>query len=124
MRITVLDGYTLNPGDLTWNELKSLGQVEILDRTPDEQIVQRSCDSDIVLTNKADLKRDSIQQLTALKYIGILATGTNVVDLPAAREAGIIVTNVPAYGTASVAQATIALLLEFTNAVGAHSRSV
>jgi glycerate dehydrogenase len=124
MRITVLDGYTLNPGDLTWDDLKSLGQVEILDRTPDEQIVQRSHGSEIVLTNKAKLKRESIRELTVLKYIGILATGTNVVDLATAREAGIVVTNVPAYGTASVAQATIALLLELTNAVGPHSQSV
>jgi glycerate dehydrogenase len=124
MKITVLDGYTLNPGDLSWDDLNSLGEAQIFDRTPDNQIVQRSQGSEIVLTNKAELKRSSIEQLPALKYIGILATGTNVVDLAAAREAKVVVTNVPAYGTASVAQATIALLLELTNAVGQHSKSV
>jgi len=124
VKITVLDGYTLNPGDLSWDDLKSLGDVQIYDRTPASQIVERALDAQIVLTNKAELKRESIGRLLALKYIGILATGTNVADLAAARAAGIIVTNVPAYGTSSVAQATIALLLELTNRVGHHSHSV
>jgi glycerate dehydrogenase len=124
VKITVLDGYTLNPGDLSWDELKALGETQLLDRTPDEQIVKRSERSEILLTNKAELKGESIRQLPGLKYIGILATGTNVVDLAAAREAGVVVTNVPAYGTASVAQATIALLLELTNGAGQHSQSV
>jgi glycerate dehydrogenase len=124
MKITVLDGYTLNPGDLSWDEFKALGETQVFDRTPEDQIIQRSRGSQILLTNKAELKRDSIRQLADLKYIGILATGTNVVDLAAAREAGVLVTNVPAYGTASVAQATIALLLELTNGVGQHAESV
>jgi glycerate dehydrogenase len=124
VKITVLDGYTLNPGDLSWDDLKTLGEAQIFDRTPEHQIVQRAAGADIVLTNKAPLTRESIRQLPRLKYIGVLATGTNVVDLAAAREGGVVVTNVPAYGTASVAQATIALLLELTNAVGQHSESV
>src|ERR1051326_5796328 len=99
MTITVLDGYTLNPGDLSWDDLNALGETRIFDRTPDEQIVEQSAGSEILLTNKAELQRESIRQLPGLKYIGILATGTNVVDLTAAREAGGVVTNVPAYGT-------------------------
>jgi glycerate dehydrogenase len=124
VKITVLDGYTLNPGDLSWDDLKSLGDIQIYDRTPASQIVERALDAQIVLTNKAELKRESIGRLPALKYIGILATGTNVADLAAARAGGIIVTNVPAYGTSSVAQATIALLLELANRAGHHSHSV
>ncbi|HEX5223361.1 MAG TPA: D-2-hydroxyacid dehydrogenase [Verrucomicrobiae bacterium] len=124
MNICVLDGFTLNPGDLTWDELKQLGHCEIHDRTPLEQLVARAVASEIVLTNKVPLNREAIEALPKLKYIGVLATGTNVVDLAAAREHGIPVTNVPAYSTRSVAQATIALLLELTNRVGHHSQRV
>jgi glycerate dehydrogenase len=124
MKIVVLDGYTLNPGDLSWHDLKSLGPSEIYERTPPEQILHRAADADILLTNKTELTREHIAGLTSLKYIGILATGTNIVDLAAAREKGILVSNVPAYGTGSVAQTTMALLLELTQHVGLHSHSV
>src|SRR2546421_10069271 len=124
MKIVVLDGYTLNPGDLSWDALKSLGDVETHDRTPPDQVIKRAARAEIVLTNKVELSGRFIKELPFLKYIGVLATGTNVVDLPAAQEAGIVVTNVPTYGTSSVAQATIALLLELTNHVGHHARPV
>ncbi|HVV71023.1 MAG TPA: D-2-hydroxyacid dehydrogenase [Verrucomicrobiae bacterium] len=122
MKIVVLDGFTLNPGDLTWDDLRLLGKCEIHDRTPAAEVVPRSQDADCLLTNKTPLGRVQFEQLPKLKYVGVLATGTNVVDLPAARERGVTVTNVPAYGTRSVAQATFALLLELTQHVGEHSR--
>src|SRR5438105_11156729 len=112
MKIVVLDGYTLNPGDLRWDELKALGPCEIHDRTPARQITKRAAHAEMLLTNKVELTRSTIQKLPRLKYIGVLATGTDCVDLAAAQERNIVVTNVPAYGTKSVAQATIALLLE------------
>jgi Lactate dehydrogenase and related dehydrogenases len=124
MKIIVLDGFTLNPGDLSWDDLNSLGTCEIYDRTPPEQILSRAAEAEILLTNKTELTREHIEKLTKLKYIGILATGTNIVDLAAASAKGIIVSNVPAYGTSSVAQTTIALLLELTQHVGLHSQSV
>jgi glycerate dehydrogenase len=124
MKIVVLDGYTLNPGDLSWESLHELGKVGVYDRTPPEQIVARAHDAEILLTNKTPLAREIITALPALRYIGVLATGYNVVDIEAARERNIIVTNVPGYGAASVAQATFALLLELTNRVAQHSRSV
>jgi glycerate dehydrogenase len=124
MNICVLDGFTLNPGDLSWDKLRSLGPCEIHDRTPPAEIVSCAAPAEIVLTNKAQLTRETIFALPRLKYIGVLATGTNVVDLAAARERGIPVTNIPAYGTRSVAQATFALLLELTNHVGHHARRV
>jgi glycerate dehydrogenase len=124
MRIVVLDGFTLNPGDLNWDELGSLGTCEIYDRTSLDEVVQRARDAEIVLTNKTPLTREHLAALTALQYVGVLATGTNIVDISAARARGIPVTNVPAYGTKSVAQTTLALLLEFTHHVGHHSLSV
>lgn len=124
MNIVVLDGYTLNPGDLTWNELRALGRCEIFDRTPPAEVVARAGAAEIILTNKALLPAVTISQLPRLKYVGVLATGTNVVDLAAARARGVSVTNVPAYGTRSVAQATFALLLELTNRVGHHAAAV
>ena len=124
MNITVLDAYTLNPGDLSWDELKSLGSCEIYDRLESEEIVRFASRSEIILTNKAELTSQHLRQLPRLKYIGVLATGTNIVDLAAARELGIPVTNVPSYGTRSVAQATLALLLELTQNVGHHARTV
>jgi len=120
----VLDGYTLNPGDLSWDELKSLGDCEIHDRLKDEEIVPRAADAEIILTNKAVITRQQIHRLPKLKYIGVTATGYNIVDVAAARERGIIVTNVPAYGTRSVAQMTIALLLELALHVGHHAQTV
>lgn len=124
MNIVVLDGYTLNPGDLSWNELQSLGACAIYDRTPPAEVVRRAAGAGVVLTNKTELTGGHIQNLPQLKYIGVLATGTNVVDLAAAHARGIPVTNVPAYGTKSVAQMTFALLLELTNHVGHHARTV
>lgn len=124
MNICVLDGFTLNPGDLNWDELQQLGPYEIHDRTPPAEIVARAAKAEIVLTNKTPLQRDTLAGLPNLKYIGVLATGTNVVDLAAARERNIPVTNIPAYSTRSVAQATMALLLELTNHVGHHAHRV
>jgi glycerate dehydrogenase len=124
MNIVVLDGHTLNPGDLSWEELKSLGDCDVFERTTPEETLPRSARAEIILTNKTVLTREHIQALASLKYIGVLATGTNVVDLAAARERGIPVTNVPAYATASVAQLTFALLLELALHAGQHSESV
>jgi glycerate dehydrogenase len=124
MMITVLDGFTLNPGDLSWDELKSLGPCEIYERTLPTELEQRARGKEILLTNKTVLDGSAIRSLPRLKYIGVLATGTNVVDLDAARERGVLVTNVPAYGTKSVAQTTMALLLELAHGVGHHSRTV
>jgi len=123
-KIVVLDGFTANPGDLSWNELKELGDCEIFERTPVEQVVERAKDAEIILTNKAIVNAAAIQALPKLHYIGVLATGYNVVDIDAAKKKEIIVANVPAYGTMSVAQATFALLLELTNQVGQHARRV
>src|ERR1043165_3175999 len=121
MNIVVLDGFTLNPGDLSWDELKSLGACEIYERTSPPDVPRRAADAEIILTNKTELTREHIENLRKLKYIGVLATGTNIVDLAAARARNIPVTNVPDYGTKSVAQTTIALLLELTQHVGWHS---
>ncbi len=120
--IVVLDGYTLNPGDLDWDALKALGKCEVFDRTPVDKIHSRAKYAEIVLTNKTLLSRETLDELPKLKYIGVLATGYNVVDIEAAHARGIVVTNVPAYGTRSVAQMTMALLLELTQHAGHHSR--
>jgi glycerate dehydrogenase len=124
MKIVVLDGYTLNPGDLSWAGLRTLGDVIIYDRTPIDNILERALDADILLTNKTPLPGDIINNLPALKYIGVLATGYNIVDVEAAKMRGIIVTNVPAYSTFSVAQLTFALLLELCQHVQQHSDTV
>jgi glycerate dehydrogenase len=124
MKIVVLDGYTLNPGDLSWDELRSLGECEIHDRTLPAEVVDRSSGAEIVLTNKTPVTRESISALHKLKYIGVLATGFNIVDVGATRERNIPVTNVPTYGTKSVAQHTFALLLELTQHVGHHAQTV
>jgi glycerate dehydrogenase len=124
MRIVVLDGFTLNPGDLSWDELRSLGHCEIYDRTGPGDIVRRAAPADALLVNKAEVRREHLRQLPRLRYIGVLATGTNCVDLTAAREQQIPVTHVPAYGTRSVAQTTFALLLELTQRVGHHCQGI
>jgi len=124
MNIVVLDGYTLNPGDLSWDALRQLGPCAIHDRTPTQEIIGRARDAEVVLTNKTVLMRDTILALPKLKYIGVLATGYNVVDLAAANERGIPVTNVPDYGTPSVAQHTFALLLELAHHAGHHAQTV
>ena len=124
MKIVILDGYTLNPGDLSWDGLKKIGDVSIYDRTPVDKIIERSVGAEIVYTNKTPLSREVLNQLPTLKYIGVLATGYNVVDTEAAKENGIIVTNIPGYGTTSVAQMVFALLLELCQHVQYHSDSV
>jgi len=124
MRIVVLDGYLLNPGDLSWAELEKLGEVVVYDRTPAELIVERASGAQIVLTNKTPLRAETLARLPELRYIGVIATGYDIVDVGAARERGITVTNVPAYSSASVAQLVFALLLELCHRVGLHSEEV
>ncbi|MGF7216024.1 glycerate dehydrogenase [Spirosoma lacussanchae] len=124
MKIVVLDGYTLNPGDLSWEGLEKLGEVTVYDRTSADQVLERAQDADILLTNKTPLGETVLKQLPALRYIGVLATGYNIVDVQTATEKGVVVTNVPGYGTASVVQLTFALLLELTLHVQRHSDSV
>ena len=124
MNIVVLDGFALNPGDLSWEKLHTLGNVTVYERTPAELVEERAKDAEIVLTNKTLLFKDTLQKLPKLQYIGVLATGYNVVDLDYARERGITVTNVPAYSTESVAQMTFALLLELCLSVGQHNQAV
>ncbi|MBM3836030.1 MAG: D-2-hydroxyacid dehydrogenase [Verrucomicrobia bacterium] len=123
MNIVVLDGFTLNPGDLSWDALRSLGSSDIYDRTAANDVVPRARDAEIVLTNKTVLNHEQIKSLPKLRYIGVLATGYNIVDVAAAREQNVPVTNVPTYGTKSVAQMTLALLLELTQHVGHHAQT-
>ncbi len=122
--IVVLDGYTLNPGDLSWDDLKLIGPCEIYDRTSADQIIARAKNAEIVLTNKTPINKTTINALPKLKYIGVLATGYNVVDIQAAKEKNIPVCNVPGYSGMSVSQAVFSLLLEITNQVGRHSQEV
>lgn len=129
MKIVVLDGYTLNPGDITWKGLEKLGEVTVYDRTSYslsgvDLIVERAKDAEIVFTNKTPLPREVLEQLPNLKFIGVLATGYNVVDVEAAKEKGITVSNIPTYGTDAVSQMAIALLLEMCHHIGSHSESV
>src|SRR6478609_5978257 len=98
MKIVVLDGYTLNPGDLSWADLEKLGDLTVYDRTPAELVVERCKEADIILTNKAAVTRDMIEHLPQLKFISVLATGFNIVDVSAAREKGVVVSNIPGYG--------------------------
>lgn len=124
MKIVILDGYTENPGDLSWDGIGEMGELTVYDRTAQEQRVERIGDAQIVLTNKTPLTKEVMDQCPELAYIGVLATGVNVVDLQAAKERGIVVTNVPSYSTDCVAQLTMALLLELCHHVGAHSDAV
>lgn len=117
LRITVLDGYGLNPGDLSWDGMERLGRLTVYDRTPADLTIERAKDSEIVITNKTRLDADTIAALPNLKYIGVLATGYNVVDVKAAAEHGVTVTNIPAYSTMSVAQMVFALVLAIINRV-------
>lgn len=117
MKIVILDGYTANPGDLSWKELETLGELVDYDRTSADKTVARATDAEVVLTNKVLITKEVMAQLPRLKYVGVLATGYNVVDIEAARQRGIIVTNVPAYSTESVAQMVFAHLLTVTNRV-------
>ncbi|MFA5688040.1 MAG: D-2-hydroxyacid dehydrogenase [Kiritimatiellales bacterium] len=124
IKIAVLDGYTLNPGDNPWDELNEFGTVEIYDRTAPEEFFERAANANILLTNKTPIGREQIELLPKLKFIAVLATGYNVVDIEAAAEKGIPVANVPTYGTDSVAQHALALLLELTNHTGAADKSI
>jgi len=124
MKLVVLDGYTLNPGDLSWEELEKLGDLTVYERTPEDKIVERIGDAQIVFTNKTPLPREVLSKVPNVKYIGVLATGYNIVDIEAAKELGITVTNIPTYGTDSVAQMVFAHLLEICHHVAAHSDAV
>ena len=124
MKIVVLDGYTENPGDLSWGGFEAIGETVVYDRTPGDQIVERIGEAEIVILNKTPITRATLEACPGIKYIGVLATGYNVVDTDAARERGIPVCNIPSYGTASVGQFAIALLLEICHHIGAHSDSV
>jgi glycerate dehydrogenase len=124
VRIVVLDGHTVNPGDNPWTPLAELGQLEVHDRSAASETVARAADADIVLTNKVLLDANTIALLPKLRGISVLATGVNAVDLPSASQRGIAVCNVPSYSTSSVAQHTIALLLELCHRVGLHDASV
>lgn len=124
MKIVILDGYALNPGDLSWESLRQLGEVIIYDRTPIDKVVERSKGAKVVITNKVPISGKDLDQLPSLKYIGVIATGFNIVDTETAKQKGIIVTNVPGYSTASVVQLTFALLLELCQHVQRHSDSV
>jgi glycerate dehydrogenase len=124
MKIVVLDGYTLNPGDISWEALEALGECEVYDRTPPELVVERAKDAEVVMTNKTVLTREVIEQLPSLRYIGELATGFNNVDLEAAQERDIPVTNIPTYATPTVAQMTFAHLLNLCQHVAEHAETV
>jgi len=124
MKMVILDGFTLNPGDQSWKALEALGECQLYPRTSASQVVERSAGFDILITNKVPVSREALSQLPELKYIGVTATGYNIVDVVAARERGVCVTNVPIYGTRSVAQFTFALILELAHHVGAHAVAV
>lgn len=124
MKIVVLDGYTLNPGDISWGGFEKLGECVCYDRTPADKILERIGDAEAVITNKTPITRVTIKAKPGIRYIGVLATGYNVVDVDAAKENDVVVTNIPAYGTTAVAQFVFALLLEICHHVGHHARTV
>lgn len=126
MKTIVLDGYTLNPGDLSWEGLEKLGELTIYDRTAynDQDIIEAIGDAEIIFTNKTPLSKEVLKNVPSVKYIGVLATGFNIVDVDTAKELGMVVTNVPGYSTTAVAQMTLALLLEMCHHVGDHSLAV
>lgn len=124
MKIVVLDGYVLNPGDLSWKGFEEFGEIIVYDRTDPGDIISRIGDAEAVITNKTVLTKDIIEACPSIRYIGVIATGYNIVDIQAAYERGIPVTNVPGYGTDAVAQFTFSLILELCNRVGMHSESV
>lgn len=124
MKIVVLDGYTENPGDLSWEGLEKLGELTVYDRTSKDKVAERIADAEIVYTNKTPVTRETMDACPNMKFIGVLATGYNIVDVAAAKEKGIKVTNIPTYGTAAVAQMAIALLLEICHHTAHHSDAV
>ena len=124
LKIVILDGYTENPGDLSWEGFEALGNVTVYDRTPEDKIAERIGDAEIVIMNKAPITGETIAACRNLKYIGVLATGFNVVDTEACKKAGIVVANIPTYGTDAVGQFAVALLLEICHHVAHHSNAV
>lgn len=124
MKICILDGYSLNPGDLDWSPVERLGDVTLFDRTPADKIVERAADADIVLTNKVPFSADTLRQLPRLRFICVLATGYNIIDTEAAARQGVVVANIPAYSTMSVAQMAFAHILNITNLVASYAREV
>lgn len=124
MKICILDGYSLNPGDLDWSPVERLGDVTLFDRTPADKIVERAADADIVLTNKVPFCADTLRQLPRLRFICVLATGYNIIDTEAAARQGVVVANIPAYSTMSVAQMAFAHILNITNHVASYAREV
>jgi glycerate dehydrogenase len=124
MRIVILDGYTENPGDLSWDGFKQLGELTVYDRTPPDKIAERIGNAEAVIINKTPLSKETLESCKDIKYIGVLATGYNVVDYEAAKARGVPVTNIPAYGTDAVGQFAIALLLEICHHIGHHSNAV
>ncbi len=124
MKIVIVDGYTLNPGDLSWDELKKLGTVDIYDRSTPEELIERAKDANIILTNKAPLSKETLAQLPELQFISVTATGFNIVDIEEAAHRGIPVANVPAYGSTSVAQMTFAHILNLTQRVAHYAEEV
>ncbi|HSS98755.1 MAG TPA: hypothetical protein VLK33_17090, partial [Terriglobales bacterium] len=123
-KLVVLDGYALNPGDLSWDGFRQLAELIVHDRTSAALVLERTVDADFILTNKTPLNADMLASLPRLKYIGVLATGYNVVDVKTAKARGITVTNVPSYGSYSVAQLAFALILELCHKVGVHDNAV
>ena len=124
MKICILDGYSLNPGDLDWSPVERLGDVTLFDRTPADKIVERAADADIMLTNKVPFSADTLRQLPRLRFICVLATGYNIIDTEAAARQGVVVANIPAYSTMSVAQMAFAHILNITNHVASYAREV
>lgn len=124
MKICILDGYSLNPGDLDWSPVERLGDVTLFDRTPADKIVERAADADIVLTNKVPFSADTLRQLPRLRFICVLATGYNIIDTEATARQGVVVANIPAYSTMSVAQMAFAHILNITNHVASYAREV
>lgn len=124
MKICILDGYSLNPGDLDWSPVERLGDVTLFDRTPADKIVERAADADIVLTNKVPFSADTLRQLPRLRFICVLATGYNIINTEAAARQGVVVANIPAYSTMSVAQMAFAHILNITNHVASYAREV
>ena len=124
MKIVILDAYAANPGDLSWTDFEKLGELTVYDRTPQELVVERCKDAEIIISNKAVLDADTLRQLPKLKYIGMLSTGYNVIDTAAATALGIAVCNVPTYSSSAVAQMTFALILDICNRVSLHNEAV
>jgi len=124
MKIVITDGYALNPGDMSWDAIRQFGGLKVYDRTSPAEIFERCREADIILSNKTEFSKESIVKLDNVRLISVLATGYNVIDVSAAKNSGILVCNVPAYGTESVAQHTFALVLELSNKISLHSASV